>query len=151
MIGLSVVVPATFVGQSLILQAAKGAELVEAKVESGEWRRALEAQPRLAPLADWIEEEFDLPGTVKALATWLSATAASIVKGSVFQAIGFCLTFYLLFFFLRDRRLALQSLRCLSPLSKSEMDICSVASAIPFTPRSTERWPSPACRACWAA
>ncbi len=121
-IGLSVVVPATFVGQSLILQAAKGAELVEAKVSSGEWRRALEAQPRLAPLANRIEEDFDLPGTVKALATWLSATAGSIVKGSVYQAIGFCLTFYLLFFFLRDRRLALHSIRCLSPLSKSEME-----------------------------
>jgi len=32
------------------------------------------------------------------------------------------LTFYLLFFFLRDRRAALQSLRSLSPLSEAEMD-----------------------------
>lgn len=120
--GLSVVVPATFVGQSLIIQAAKGAEQVEAKVSSGEWRRALETQPRLAPMANWIEQEFDLPGTVKALATWLSATAGSIVKGSLFQAIEFCVTFYLLFYFLRDRRLALHSLRCLSPLSKLEME-----------------------------
>ena len=121
-IGLIVVVPATFVGQRLVVQAAKGAELIETKVKSGEWRRALEAQPRLAPLAEEIERQIDLPGTVKTLATWLSTTAGSIVKGSVFQVIGFCLTFYLLFFFLRDRRAALQSLRSLSPLSEAEMD-----------------------------
>ena len=64
----------------------------------------------------------DLPGTIKTLSTWLSVTAASIVKGSVYQVLGFCLTFYLLFFFLRDRRAALQSLRFLSPLSKAEME-----------------------------
>jgi predicted PurR-regulated permease PerM len=121
-IGLIVVVPATFVGQRLVLQAAKGAELIETKVKSGEWRRALEAQPRLAPLADMIERQIDLPGTVKTLSTWLSTTAGSIVKGSVFQVIDFCLTFYLLFFFLRDRRAALQSLRSLSPLSETAMD-----------------------------
>lgn len=121
-IGLIVVVPATFVGQNLVVQAVKGSELIETKVNSGEWRRALEAQPRLAPFAARIEQEIDLPGTVKSFATWLSTTAGSIVKGSVFQVIGFCLTFYLLFFFLRDRRNALQSLRSLSPLTRAEMD-----------------------------
>ena len=121
-IGLIVALPAAFVGQQLVLQAAKGAELIETKVKSGEWRRALEAQPRLAPLAERIERQLDLPGNVKTLATILNTTAASIVKGSVFQVIGFCLTFYLLFFFLRDRRAALQSLRSLLPLSEAEMD-----------------------------
>lgn len=119
---LMVAVPATFVVQRLIQEAAKGAETIQVKVEAGEWRRAIEAQPRLAPLADWIERKVDLPGAVKDLATWLTTTAGSIVKGSVLQAIGFCLTFYLLFYFLRDRRAALQSLRSLSPLSRTEMD-----------------------------
>ncbi len=121
-ISLIVVVPATFVGQRLVLEAAKGAELIETKINSGEWRRALEAQPRLAPLAYRIEQELDLPGTLKTLAAWLSNTAGSIVKRSAFQLVNFCLTFYLLFFFLRDRRAALQSLRSLSPLTEAEMD-----------------------------
>ena len=121
-ISMSVVVAATFVGQRLAVQAAKGAELIQTKVKSGEWRRALKAQPRLAALADKIERQIDLPGTVTTLATWLSTTAGTIVKGSLFQVIGFCLTFYLVFFFLRDRRVALQSLRSLSPLAEVEMD-----------------------------
>ena len=121
-IGLIVVVPATFVGQQLVQQTAKGAETIEAKVTSGEWRRALEKQPRLAPLADWIERRVDLPGSAKTFAAWLSGLAANFVKGSVFQLLGFCLTFYLLFFFLRDRQPVLQAIRALSPLSEAEMD-----------------------------
>ena len=121
-VGLIVAAPVTFVGQRLIMESARGAEIINTKVESGEWRRAIEAQPRLAPLAGWIERKVNLPGTVKDLATWLTTTAGSIVKGSVVQVIGFCLTFYLLFYFLRDRRAALQSLRSLSPLTQAEMD-----------------------------
>jgi predicted PurR-regulated permease PerM len=40
----------------------------------------------------------------------------------VIQAIGMVLTFYLLFYFLRDRRAALRSLRDLSPLAEADMD-----------------------------
>jgi predicted PurR-regulated permease PerM len=121
-IGLIVVVPLTLVGQRLVMQAAQGAALIETKVTSGEWRRTFEAQPRLAPIADRIEKQMDLPGTVKSFATWLSSYAGSIVTGSMLQAIDFCLTFYLLFFFLRDRRAALQTLKSLSPLTGMEMD-----------------------------
>ena len=121
-IALIVVVPVLFVGQKLVLQAAKGAQLIETKVASGEWRRAIETQPRLAPLADQIESELDLPGTVKSLAAWFSATAGSIVGGSMVQVISFGLIFYLLFFFLRDRRAVLASLHHLSPLSREETE-----------------------------
>jgi predicted PurR-regulated permease PerM len=121
-IALIVVVPATFVGKSLVIQAATGAQLIESKVNSGEWRRAIEAQPRFAPLADRIEQDLDLPGTMKTFVTWLSSTTGSLVTGSLVQAVSFCVVFYLLFFFLRDRRIALHSLRRLSPLVKEDMD-----------------------------
>lgn len=121
-IGLMVVVPVSFLAQRLVLQATAGAQLIEKKVESGEWRRALEAQPRLAPLVDRIERQLDLPGMIKTLTNWLSTTAGSIIKGSVVQVIGFALTFYLFFFFLRDRDVALQALRTWSPLTEAEMN-----------------------------
>ena len=121
-IGIIVVVPLIFVGEQLVVQAANSAALIESKVKSGEWQRALEAQPQLAPIASAIEQRIDLAGTIKALTTWLSATAGTVVKGSMMQVIGICLTFYLLFFFLRDRRAALKSLCDLSPLSTADMD-----------------------------
>lgn len=121
-IALMVVVPATFVVQRLVMQAAKSAEVIELKVESGEWRRAIEAQPGLAPIADRVDRYIDLPSTVKTLTSWLKTTTGSIVRGSVVQLAGFFLVFYLLFYFLRDRGSALASLRALSPLSAPDMD-----------------------------
>ncbi|MDI1250788.1 MAG: AI-2E family transporter [Lacunisphaera sp.] len=121
-IGLIVVIPALVVAQQLVVQAANGAALFEARFGSGEWRHALEAQPRLAELADTIQRRIDLPGMVKSLAAWLSAGAGALVKGSVYQVIGLVLTFYLLFFFLRDRRAVLQSLRSLMPLPAAATD-----------------------------
>ena len=121
-IGLIVVVPSVFVVQHLVIQAAKSAALIEEEINAGDWRQTLEAQPRFAPIADWVKEEIDLPGMVKTVTTWLSSTAGLLVKTSVFQIIGFCLIFYLLFYFLRDRRAALLALRSLSPLSRHEMD-----------------------------
>jgi len=120
-IGLVVLGLATFVGERLIQEAAKGAEVIKTKVESGEWRHALQAHPSLVPLGDWVERQ-NLPGTVKTVVTWMSTTGASFVKGSVVEAAGLLLTFYLLFFFLRDRRAALRLMRSLSPLSEVEMD-----------------------------
>ena len=120
---LSVAIPALFVGQRLAVQAAIGAEHVQEKVNSGEWRRTLQAQPLLARLSDQIEQRVDLPGSITALAKWLSASAGSIVKSSLYQVIGYCLTFYLLFFFLRDRDLALRSIRSLMPLSNRSTDL----------------------------
>ena len=120
-IGLVVLGLAIFVGQRLVQEAAKGAELIKTKVESGEWRHVLEARPRLVPLADWMERQ-NLPGTVKAVATWMTTTGSSFIKGSVVEVFGFFMTFYLLFFFLRDRHAALQLVRSLSPLSAAETD-----------------------------
>lgn len=122
LIAVIVVVPAVFVGQQLVQQAAQGASLIETKVSAGEWRRVIAAQPRLAPLADQIEQQLDLPGTAKSIASWLSTFAGSVVKGSVYQLLGVCLTFYLLFFFLRDRALLVRTLHALSPLTDREMD-----------------------------
>lgn len=121
-IALMVAVPAIFVVQRLVMQAGRGAELVETRVQSGEWRRSLRAQPQLAPLVEQIERRIDLPGTVATISEWLKNTGGLIVKGSVLQAVGFVLTFYLLFYFLRDRHLALSALRSMSPLSAAEMD-----------------------------
>jgi hypothetical protein len=52
----------------------------------------------------------------------MTNAVASFVTGSVIQAIGVFLTFYLLSYFLRDRRAVLRSIRALSPLSEADMD-----------------------------
>lgn len=121
-IAISVVVPATFVGQRLAVEAVKGVAAIESTIKSGDWRRRLEGQPKLAAMADTVVEQVDLVGTLTAVAAWGSSTAGVLVKGSLLQVLSFCLTFYILFFFLRDRRKVQNALRALSPLSRVEMD-----------------------------
>ena len=103
LIGSVVLVLVTFVGERLGREASSGAQLVNARIESGEWRRAIELHPRLVPLADWLEHQ-NLPETVKSTVTWMSTTGAGFVRGSVIEVMSLLLTFYLLFYVLRDRR-----------------------------------------------
>lgn len=121
LIGLIVVVPIIFVGEQLVTQTLKGTELIESKVTTGEWRQTLESQPQMAFILSKLEHYVDLPDTLKTFTSWLSATVGVVVKGSVFQVIGLCLVFYMLFFFLRDRRLILKSIVVFSPLTVLEM------------------------------
>jgi predicted PurR-regulated permease PerM len=147
-IGLIVVVPATFMAQRLVSEAAIGADTIRAKLESGEWQRVLDGYPRVAPLAQQIEGQIDLPGTIGTIATWLTNAIASFVRGSVMQVIDVVLTFYLLYF-LRDRRAVLLSLRSLSPLSEASMNrmFSHVGDTIHATIYGT--LPSPRSRAHW--
>ena len=116
-----VVVPVTFVMERIIGEAARGAETVKTLVESGAWRHTFESHPVLAPVGQWIEQQLDLPGLINTATSWLTTLGASFVQGSLLQLIGIVLTFYLLFYFLRDRGAALEWLRFLSPLSKADM------------------------------
>ena len=121
-VALMVVVPATFVAERIIGEASRGAETIKTMVDSGAWRRAYENHPRIAPVGHWIEQQVDLPAMVDGATAWLTKTAASFLRGSVLQLIGIVLTFYLLFYFLRDRGAVLESIRRLSPLSSVDMD-----------------------------
>lgn len=99
----------------------KGSQLIEAKLSSEDWLHTLEAQQKLAPMIDKIVQKMDFSGSAKTITTWLDSNAGDIVKSSIFQVLGLCLIFYILFFFLRDRKVALASIVSLAPLSQVEM------------------------------
>jgi predicted PurR-regulated permease PerM len=119
---LLVAVPATFVAERITAQALAGAGTIAERVESGEWERALEGYPRIAALVTRVSRQVDLPGIIDAITTWMTNAAAAAVAGSVRQAVGLMLTFYLLYYLLRDRALALTTLRAFSPLSDADTD-----------------------------
>jgi predicted PurR-regulated permease PerM len=121
MVVVIVVVPGILVAERLIAEAARGALAIRAAIDSGEWQRAIETYPRFAPIVDWMARQMNLQDLLGSAAAWLTNTSASLVRGSIAQAIGFLLTFYFLFYFLRDRRDALASLLNVAPLSEHEL------------------------------
>lgn len=117
-----VVVPAAFVVERLVSEAAAGAVAIQARVAAGELQRLLEAYPGLAPIGAWIDRNLDLPSMLGSVTTWLSNVGATFVRGSVLQVAEVALTFYLLFYFLRDRHAMKDMIRAWLPLTPAEAD-----------------------------
>ena len=127
--GVLIAVPALFVADRIAGEIGRWAVSVSRLVETGEWRGAMEAHPGVAAAGQWVDEQFDLPEVVKAGAVWLTTAAKSFVQGSLLHLIGLILTFYMVFYFLRDRAVALQSIRSQFPLSSADMNRLFVAIA----------------------
>jgi predicted PurR-regulated permease PerM len=117
-----VVAPVVLLTYNLITEAADAAQSLQAQVESGQWRQVVAPYPRLLPVVDLLDRQFNLPQTVATVSGYLTGVAGEFLRGSLQQAVMLLLTFYLLFYFLRDRNQALDSIRRLSPLSKSRME-----------------------------
>jgi predicted PurR-regulated permease PerM len=135
MVVVIVVVPGIVVAERLVEEAARGAVAIRAAIDSGEWQRAIEGYPRIAPKVDWIGRQMNLPALLGSAAAWLTNASASLVRGSIAQVIEFVLTFYFLFYFFRDGRVALDSVLRVSPLSKKELG--DVASRVADTIHAT--------------
>jgi predicted PurR-regulated permease PerM len=115
------VLPASLLGDRLVREAAGAARLLSSFVEGDDWRQLLAAHPRFVPITHWIESQVNLPRTGEKMASWLTSLATTLVQGSGAQLIATVITFYLLFYMLRDRRLALAALGKLSPLGRFDM------------------------------
>jgi predicted PurR-regulated permease PerM len=77
------------------------------------------AYPLLAGLGDAIDAK-GFASVFGNLGNWLTTLAGTVVKESFANALTLLLTFYFLFYFLRDRDEALNQVRMLSPLTDEE-------------------------------
>jgi len=70
----------------------------------------------------WINERFDIPDLVRSLASQLAEWSGSVVRASFSGVFSLLLTFYFLFYLLRDRKDAVAVIRTSLPLSESEFE-----------------------------
>lgn len=115
-----VVVPGILVAGTLLNEAVRSATVINALIDAQSWTRAMEAHPRLAPVLQWISERLDIPDLVKALASWLAGLSGSVVRASFSGVVSLFLTFYFLFYLLRDRSEAIAVIEENLPFSESE-------------------------------
>lgn len=120
MASVAVVVLLLLVAQQLVREAATGAAYLETALHTFDLREVVGNHPRLAEAAAWIEERLDIAGAVGAIAQWLTTQSTSLLRGSINQVISLVLTFYLLFYFLRDRHRAMRAVFNRSPLTPHE-------------------------------
>ena len=118
-----VLVPLTPLIVQLVQDAAAGAVSVRAKIDAGLIQQTLSAHPTIAAFAERVLGYVDASGVAGAAARWLTDVSANFVRGSVTQFAGMLLIVYLLFYFLRDARLALDAARRFVPFTDAETDL----------------------------
>lgn len=121
-----VVVPSVFLIERVLLEASRGASLIKQKLESDEWKHALEDNPQLFPFGDLLDDsleilDLNIPALIGNAVAWLANMSTSLVRISVGRLVILLISFYFLFYFLRDRAAVLRLLCSLSPLSMRDM------------------------------
>ena len=119
---LIVVMPAIFVADQMIGEASRGAETIKKIVDAGAMAPLLGCPPADCTCRQLDRRAVRSAGNRQYRRLMADSTAASFVNSSVLNLIGIVLTFYIFFYFLRDRSVLLDSLRSLSPLSEKDMD-----------------------------
>jgi predicted PurR-regulated permease PerM len=119
-VALIVVAPMFFVAERLVSEAAVNADYIQRQIASSDWRQIIGRRPWAATLSHWIAEEIDLRAIVGQAASWLTNMGAAFVRKSTAELIGALITFYALFYLLRDRRVALLMMKRISPLAETE-------------------------------
>ncbi|MCU0713980.1 MAG: AI-2E family transporter [Pirellula sp.] len=117
LLAIVVVIPSSLAIQQLLIQASSGAALIEEKIQSGEWRQVFSPYGELPKVVQRLENVLDLPAIAKMITSSLSGAAMHFIRDSVYQFIDFGLTFYILFFLLRDRVHLLETMNKFLPLS----------------------------------
>lgn len=127
--------PTAFVIKRIVDQVASGAAYFQQQVDSGVIQSFLNRYPQIAPIGNWVEHYVGLRSITATVTSQLSHAAAWFVRGSLVQLLSGLLTFYLLFFFLRDRQSIMRWIRYTLPLR--EDDTMRLLSRISDTVRAT--------------
>ncbi|HMF79449.1 MAG TPA: AI-2E family transporter [Bryobacteraceae bacterium] len=112
--------PGALLLQNFFDQASSGAQLIGQNLNPTALRHLAERYPFSVTVLDWLQARFDLSQELKRAAGSLAGQASVVLSGSVQVVTQVAIMLVTLFYFLRDRRLLLEFLFRLAPLSSSE-------------------------------
>ncbi len=122
-IGLLVVVPATWFAQKLVEQATTVPPNIQKQIAAGKWHIQGDQHPHIARLLALVKQQVGTPENASTAMNWGNTILTRLVKESAIAAVQVSLTLYFLFYFLRDRDRVLQAIRWFIPMSESDIDI----------------------------
>ena len=118
-----VIILSLFVARSLLLEAIRGAEVLSTVLGQRSWPRLPEQLPWLSSSVAWLEQRYRLEEIGPSLAAAASSWGAVLLEGSFKGAVSFILTFYFLFYLLRDRASLRRTFETYGPFSDGELDL----------------------------
>ena len=120
-LALVVILPITLLGQHVVAVLSTGFSTVQQQLTGVDWQHLLGSYPLLGWLGAAANAE-NFATIVGNVGSWLTNLAGSLARESLSNAITVLLTFYLLFYFLRDRSAILDEIRRYVPLTETETD-----------------------------
>lgn len=114
------VVPAILVLGTLLDETSRSATRISKLIDAENWQHFLESKPQFTSIMRLANDRFDIPQLVKAGTSWLAGWSGSFVQGSFLGLISLMLTFYFLFYLLRDREMLTRAAGNALPLTAAE-------------------------------
>ncbi|GGI21174.1 AI-2E family transporter [Bradyrhizobium guangdongense] len=121
-----VVVPAILVAETLLNEAVRSATLVVPMFDAEDWKRFMGGHRWLAPALQWIHDKVDFADLMRTATSALATGSGSVLRASFSGVANLLLTFYFLFYLLRDRERIADAARLYLPLSEPEFSQVSV-------------------------
>ncbi|UGX97975.1 AI-2E family transporter [Bradyrhizobium barranii subsp. barranii] len=115
-----VVVPAILIAGTLLNEAVRSAALVVPMFDAEDWTRLMGEHPWVVPALQWIHEKVDFPDVMRTATSALATWSGSVLRASFSGVANLLLTFYFLFYLLRDREKITGAARLHLPLSEPE-------------------------------
>lgn len=115
-----VVVPAILVVGTLLNEAVRSAAIVLPMFDADDWTRLMGEHRWLAPALQWIHDKVDFPDVMRTATSALATWSGSVLRASFSGVANLLLTFYFLFYLLRDRETIMDVARRHLPLSDPE-------------------------------
>jgi predicted PurR-regulated permease PerM len=121
-VAVVIVAPMVLLLQEVVRQAGNLIEAVQTGILSGRWLETLGQYPRVMSILSRTASFLDVRGAIERATAGITPQIASALAGSFWMAAQFLITFFLLFYFYRDRRVIMNHIRALVPLSRQEAD-----------------------------
>ncbi|MDI2074974.1 putative PurR-regulated permease PerM [Bradyrhizobium japonicum] len=115
-----VVVPAILVAGTLLNEAVRSGAIVVPMFDVDDWTRLMDEHRWLAPALQWVHDKVDFPDLMRTATSALATWSGSVLRASFSGMANFLLTFYFLFYLLRDREAIAEAARLHLPLSEPE-------------------------------
>ena len=122
LVAVIIVAPAIFVGQQVAEQVTDTLENLRQGTVEERIKRLIRDSPLAQRAYGWVENHLNISEAVNRSATTIGQGFTSIVTGSVAGVLGLVITFFFLFYFLRDSEIALNRVRGVLPLSYAETE-----------------------------
>jgi len=119
-VACAIVAPAIFLAQEVTARVSEGVQTIPTPQDADRWSRAISRTPALAPLMRWLEGRGDIRAQIGGVIGMIVGNVSSILSLSLWAVAQLFIALFFLFFFFRDREVALAKLRSMMPLSPGE-------------------------------